>query len=212
MNAFAHPGTGSSQPSRRDRAVGSLGQRLRVALRYLVHEDPPSAYRRILVPIFQTPLDDDIVATAGRLAATGGDSDHPATLHIVHVLEVPLRLALDAPLDPEREARALAALRRAGEVAGEYEGVEVTTRLVVARETGSAIVREAELGGAEVIVMGAEPPTHIRGGATIGGSGGARPPEVGRVTEHVLGRARARVLLTAAPAAGVADVAHAGGE
>jgi basic amino acid/polyamine antiporter, APA family len=50
-----------------------------------------------------------------------------------------------------------------------------------------------------VIVMGAEPPTKIRGGAVLGGIGAARPAEVGAVTEYVLKKAPCRVLLTAPP-------------
>ena len=51
--------------------------------------------------------------------------------------------------------------------------------------------------GAEMIVMGAEPPTKIRGGAVLGGIGGHRPEEIGPVTEYVLSRAPCRVLVTA---------------
>jgi APA family basic amino acid/polyamine antiporter len=51
-----------------------------------------------------------------------------------------------------------------------------------------------------LIVMGAEPPTRIRGGAILGGIGGARPPEVGPVTEYVLKRAPCPVLVIAPPA------------
>jgi basic amino acid/polyamine antiporter, APA family len=54
--------------------------------------------------------------------------------------------------------------------------------------------------GAEAIVMGAEPPTKIRGGAVLGGIGAARPDEVGAATEYVLKKAPCRVLLTAPPA------------
>jgi APA family basic amino acid/polyamine antiporter len=49
----------------------------------------------------------------------------------------------------------------------------------------------------EVIVMGAEPPTRIRGGAVLGGIGGSRPDEIGPVTAYVLAKAPCRVLLTA---------------
>ena len=48
-----------------------------------------------------------------------------------------------------------------------------------------------------MIVMGAEPPTRIRGGAILGGIGGSRPAEIGPVTEYVLRRAPCRVLVTA---------------
>jgi APA family basic amino acid/polyamine antiporter len=50
-----------------------------------------------------------------------------------------------------------------------------------------------------VIVMGGEPPTRVRGGAILGGIGGARPDEIGEVTEYVLKKAPCRVLLTAPP-------------
>jgi APA family basic amino acid/polyamine antiporter len=60
-------------------------------------------------------------------------------------------------------------------------------------------VEEARLRGAEVIVMGGEPPTRVRGGAILGGIGAARPDEIGRVTEYVLKKAPCRVLLTAPP-------------
>jgi len=51
----------------------------------------------------------------------------------------------------------------------------------------------------ELIVMGGEPPTRVRGGAVLGGVGGSRPPEIGSVTEYVLRKAPCRVLLTAPP-------------
>ena len=51
----------------------------------------------------------------------------------------------------------------------------------------------------EAIVIGGEPPTRIRGGAVLGGVRGAKPAEVGPVTEYVLRHAPCRVLLTAPP-------------
>ena len=91
------------------------------------------------------------------------------------------------------------ALDRAREIGDEYENVEVTTKLVPARSMGAGIIDEARSKGVEVIVMGGEPPTRIRGGAVLGGIGGARPDEIGEVTEYVLKRAPCRVLLTAPP-------------
>ena len=81
----------------------------------------------------------------------------------------------------------------------EYETVEVETALVRARNVGAGIVDEARRRNVEVIVMGSEPPTRVRGGAILGGIGGTRPPEVGEVTEYVLKKAPCRVLLTAPP-------------
>ena len=60
---------------------------------------------------------------------------------------------------------------------------------------------EARRRGVELIVMGGEPPTQMRGGAVLGGRGGSRPPEIGEVTEYVLRKAPCRVLLTAPPEA-----------
>ena len=109
----------------------------------------------------------------------------------------------DRPTDAqERESSLDRALERAREVGDEYENVEVTTDLIRARSMGSGIVEEARKKGAEVIVMGGEPPTRIRGGAILGGIGGARPEEIGEVTEYVLKRAPCRVLLTAPPEGG----------
>src|SRR5262249_50742318 len=157
-------------------------------------------YSTILVPVFGTELDDDIVSTAGRLAdAETGDGRAPPRLDIVYVAELPLTVPLDGPLPTEVRSRAESALKRAGEIGDEYENVEVTTSLVPARSMGSGIVQEARDKHAEVIIMGGEPPTKVRGGAVLGGIGGARPDEIGEVTEYVLKRAPCRVLLTAPP-------------
>jgi len=48
-------------------------------------------------------------------------------------------------------------------------------------------------------VVGAEPPSKIGGGATLGGIGAAKPAEIGAATEYVLKKAPCRVLLTAPP-------------
>ena len=47
----------------------SLTKRVSVTERSLTKQVPELSYRNILVPIFGTELDDDIVSTAGRLAA-----------------------------------------------------------------------------------------------------------------------------------------------
>jgi basic amino acid/polyamine antiporter, APA family len=157
-------------------------------------------YSSILVPVFGTKLDDDIVSTAGRLAdAEVGKGERPPRLDVVYVAELPLTLPLDSPLSDSVQEKADEALERAREVGDEYENVEVTTDLVRARSMGAGIVKEARDKGAEVIVMGGEPPTRIRGGAVLGGIGGARPEEIGEVTEYVLKKAPCRVLLTAPP-------------
>jgi APA family basic amino acid/polyamine antiporter len=180
----------------------SLTKRVSVTERALTKQVPEVAYRNILVPVFGSKLDDDIVATAGRLAAAeqeeaGGDGE--ARLDLVYVIEVPLTVPLDAELPPEFEREAQRALRRASDVGEEYADVKVTAEVVRARGVGAGIVEAARRSAAEAIVIGGEPPTKIRGGATLGGIGAAKPAEIGAATEYVLKKAPCRVLLTAPP-------------
>jgi basic amino acid/polyamine antiporter, APA family len=181
----------------------TLTKRVSVTEKALTKQVREVAYRKILVPIFGTKLDDDIVATAGRLAAAeqeeAGGEDEDSSVALVYALEVPLTLPLDAELPPEMEGEAKRALERAREVAEEYEDVEVSTEAIRSREVGAGIVEAARRHGAEAIVMGGEPPSKIKGGAVLGGIGAARPAEVGAATEYVLKKAPCRVLLTAPP-------------
>ncbi|HET8814879.1 MAG TPA: universal stress protein [Solirubrobacterales bacterium] len=180
----------------------TLTKRISVTEQALTKQVPEIEFSNILVPVFGTKFDDDIVATAGRLAAAEdntpkGESD--SRLDIVYVIEVPLTLPLDATLPKEREEQARRALERAREVGEEYEDVQVTTEVVRARKVGAGILEAAQRARAEAIVIGGEAPTKIRGGATIGGIGAAKPAEIGAATEYVLKKARCRVLLTAPP-------------
>ncbi len=182
----------------------TLTKRVSVTEKALTKQVPEVSFRNILVPVFGTKLDDDIVATAGRLAAaeqeeSGGDGD--ARLDLVYVIEVPLTLPLEAELPPEREEEARRALHRASDVAEEYEDVRVGTETVRARGVGPGIVEAARRSGAEAIVIGGEPPSRIRGGATLGGISAAKPAEIGAATEYVLKKAPCQVLLTAPPEA-----------
>jgi len=180
----------------------TLTKRVSVTERALTKQVPEVEFRNILVPVFGTKLDDDIVATAGRLAAAEqeeSDEDDDARLELVYVIEVPLTLPLDAPLPPEREEEARRALARAREVGEEYEDVGVSTEVIRARKVGAGILEAARRSGSEAIVIGGEPPSKIRGGAKIGGIGAAKPAEIGAATEYVLKKAPCRVLLTAPP-------------
>jgi basic amino acid/polyamine antiporter, APA family len=184
----------------------SLTKRVSVTERSLTKQVPELSYRNILVPIFGTALDDDIVSTAGRLAAAeqeeaGEDAPGAAHLDVVYVVEVPLSLALDAELPPELEEEARRALERAADVGDEYADVEVSTEMIRARKVGAGVVEAARRHDSEAIVVGAEPPSRIRGGATLGGIGAAKPEEIGAATEYVLMKAPCRVLLTAPPEA-----------
>ena len=180
------------------------------ALREDVRE---AEYGSILVPIRGDSLDDDIIQTAGRLAAeesTDEAAGEGATIEALWVFEVPMALPIDARLPDAQLERARAALRRAKAVGEEYEGVEVATATVRARRAGQAIVEEARRRGVEAIVLAAEEPSRIRGGALLGG----RTPLdnfVGDVTKYVVQKAPCRVILTAPPStdgAGASDGAE----
>jgi basic amino acid/polyamine antiporter, APA family len=181
----------------------SLTRRVSVTERALKKQVPEISYRSLLVPVFGTELDDDIVATAGRLAAAeqedGSGGEEGSRLALVYVVEVPLAVPLEAELPAEREKEARRALERAREVAEEYEDVAVSTEMIRARKVGAGIVEAARRSAAEAIVIGGEPPTKIRGGAMLGGIGAAKPAEIGAATEYVLKKAPCQVLLTAPP-------------
>jgi basic amino acid/polyamine antiporter, APA family len=167
-------------------------------------EPREAEYGSILVPLTGTPLDDDIVQTAGRLAAEEDadsfEEDHGATIEALWIFEVPMSLPIDAALPDAQLKRARAALARAKAVGEEYEGVEVATATVRARRAGQAIVDEARRRGVQAVVLAAEEPSKIRGGALLGGRGGPRDNFVGEVTKYVLAKAPCSVILTAPPA------------
>jgi APA family basic amino acid/polyamine antiporter len=76
-----------------------LLRRITIPERALRHETLEPEFGSILVPIVGGPLDDDIVQTAGRLAAEAGNGrDHGgAVIEAIWVAEVPLSLPLNAP-------------------------------------------------------------------------------------------------------------------
>jgi APA family basic amino acid/polyamine antiporter len=150
-----------------------------------------------MVPIFGTELDEDIVSTAGLLAVDPKSDRGGAELVILYTIEVPLSLGIHDPLPEGVEEQARKAAERAADIASEYSGVKVRTRVARVRRTGSGIVFAADDMGADAIVLGAEPPSPIRGGARLGGVGEDRPEEIGPVTAYVLKRAPCEVLLTA---------------
>ncbi|HEV2786616.1 MAG TPA: amino acid permease, partial [Solirubrobacteraceae bacterium] len=189
---------------RRSSEMPVLG-RVIVSEAALRSEPVRAEYGSILVPILGTPLDDDIVQTAGRLAAADNDEDGlGATIEAIWVFEVPLSLPLEARLPETQLKRARAALARAKAVGEEYDGVEVATATIRARRAGEAIVAEAQRRGVELIVLAAEEPSRIRGGARLGGIGGPLDNFVGEATKHVVRKAPCRVILTAPPAQDVA--------
>jgi APA family basic amino acid/polyamine antiporter len=165
-----------------------------------LRDAPEVEYGAILVPVFGEELDDDIIGTAGRLAAEEAEEgEGGAVIEAIYVVEIPMSLPLDARVPEEKIAEARRALKRAKEVGEEYEGVEVATASVRARTYGQGIVEEARRRGVEAIVLAAEEPTRMRGGRRLGGRGGPRNRAVGETTRYVIEKAPCRVILTAPP-------------
>ena len=165
-------------------------------------ERPERDFGSILVPLFGTGLDDDIVQTAALLVS-GEPTDEAAidtaTIEAIWVFQVPMALPLDARLPDEQLKQARAALARAKAVGEEYDGVEVATATIRARRTGHAIVEEARRRGVEAIVLAAEETPRVRGGALLGGRSGLGESSIGAMTRYVVGKAPCRVILTAPP-------------
>jgi APA family basic amino acid/polyamine antiporter len=167
----------------------------------LTRRSAEAEYGSMLVPILGTPLDDDIMQTAGRLAADdAGEGEGGAVIEALWIFEVPMALPLDARVPDEELKRARGALKRAKAVGEEYEGVEVATAVVRARRAGEAIVHEAKRRGVEAVVLAAEEPTRVGGGLRLGGKPGLHDTVVGETTRYVVNKAPCRVILTAPPA------------
>lgn len=182
----------------------SLLRRVTVPARVLRADQAPERdYGSVLVPLFGTELDDDIVQTAALLVA-GEQTDEAAidtaTIEALWVFVIPMSLPLDASLPDEQIKHARQVLARAKAVGEEYTGVQVATATVRTRRAGYAIVDEAKRRGVEAIVLGAEEPSLIRGGGRLGGRGGPLEAYVGDITKYVVGKALCRVIVTA-PAA-----------
>jgi len=117
-----------------------------------VEELPPGAdFRRILVPMKLGDIGEEMVATAIALAKERG-----AQVEAITVVRVPRRYALEGALPPDVSARVDASLEEA-RLLGEDHGVKVRTDVVRARSIGHAIVEEAALRGADLIVLGSSP-------------------------------------------------------
>ncbi|MHB1467533.1 MAG: amino acid permease [Solirubrobacteraceae bacterium] len=170
-------------------------------------------YSSILVPLFGTPLDDDIVQTAALLAsgepAEENELEGP-TLEALWIFEIPLALPLDARLPEAQIKRARQALARAKAVGEEYSGIQVATAIVRTRRAGQAIVDEAKRRGVEAIVLGADEPSQIRGGGRLGGRAAAAENFVGAATRYVIAKADCRVIVTAPPTSKIEAAAAAG--
>jgi basic amino acid/polyamine antiporter, APA family len=187
----------------------SLFKRVTVSPQVLRAEQAPEReYGSILVPLFGTPIDDDIVQTAARLVS-GEPTDEAAidtaTIEALWVFVIPMSLPLDASLPDAQIKHARKVLARAKAVGEEYVGVHVATAITRTRRAGYAIVDEARRRGVEAIVLGAEEPSLIRGGSRLGGRSSPLESSVGDVTKYVITKAPCRVIVTA-PAPGDSPV------
>jgi APA family basic amino acid/polyamine antiporter len=198
---------------------GAVFDRIVVPEGVLRAERPERDFGSILVPLFGTPLDDDIVQTAALLVSdeqTDEAAIDKATIEAIWIFQVPMALPLDARLPDEQLKQARTALARAKAVGEEYGGVEVATATLRARRAGYAIVEEARRRGVEAIVLAAEETSRARGGALLGGRGSLSDSAIGAMTRYVLAKAPCRVILTAPPHAddrvAVAQALPDGGE
>ncbi len=108
---------------------------------------------RILVTLGGHPVDDETVRLACRMALRPrGEGKTPALIYAVHVVEVDRALPLSAT-DELQQVRGEQILDAAEQVAAQFD-VLMEAELVQARDTGPAIVGEADEWHADVIVMG----------------------------------------------------------
>jgi APA family basic amino acid/polyamine antiporter len=136
-------------------------------------------YRTIVVPVVRSNESEEALVAAARLA-----DERAARIAIVHVLEVPMSLPLEADL-PKEVAAADELLDDAVSLVEAY-GVRAVARLARGRTAASEIVREAEQRVAELITLGATRKATGRGS-----------PVFGTTTDYVLKNAPCRVLVVA---------------
>ena len=191
----------------------TLTKRVTVPREALRGEATEIEYDSILVPITGSVLDDDIMQTAGRLASEASEEegfDGESRIEAIWVTEVPMSLPIDARLPEEESRRARAALARAKAVGEEYDNVQVDTARARGRRAGQTIIAEAQRRGVQAIVLGAEEPTGISGGALLGG-GYSNDLVIGETARYVLTNADCPVIVTA-PASGDRAVSGADGD
>jgi APA family basic amino acid/polyamine antiporter len=138
-------------------------------------------YRNILVPVVDSDQSREAVHIACRLAA-----ERRSRIIAFRVIVVPLELGLDAPL-PEQVELANRLLDEAHDI-GDLYGVRVIERIVRARNAGRAIVDEAKLRNAEIVVLGAPRLPHRTRQSAI----------FGKTVDFVLKHAPSRVMVGAA--------------
>ncbi len=192
----------------------TLTKRVTVPREALRGEATEVEYESILVPITSSVLDDDIMQTAGRLAAEASEEDGfdgESRIEALWVTVVPMSLPIDARLPEEESRRARAALARAKAVGEEYDNVKVDTARARGRRAGQTIIAEAQRRGVQAIVLAAEEPTGISGGALLGGAYSG-DLVIGATARYVLANAPCPVIVTAPSSGDKAVSAGAGNE
>jgi len=153
---------------------------------------------RILVPLLsKNEATDRIVALAAQMVQSRGGN-----VELLAVIEVPFTLPLNARVE-EDEKRALELLNRAESVARKCAGMNktgVNKRILKARNAGPAIVREAEMQAADVILMAN---THVRVRGNV--------QQINPAVDYVMKNAPCEVLVLSRGQAGSAQNG-AGGE
>ena len=137
-------------------------------------------YDQILVPIVGSRISDEMMVLGCQLA-----TEKKSSIHALYVIEVPINLPLDAPLEQERQ-RAARALKAAGVIASQFK-VKLTPVVVTGRNTGRAIVEEATRRRSEVIILGTARKRRIADGV------------FGGTVDYVLQHAPCEVLVNLVP-------------
>ena len=153
------------------------------------------------MPVFGTPLDDDIVGTAGRLASEEGEEgEGGAVIEALFVVEVPMSLPLDARVPDDRitQAKKRGRAREGGRrgVRGR-RGRDGDGARAIGRPGDRVRGQAARGGGDRARRRGAEP--HPRRHAAGRPAEHARDKALGEMTRYVLEKAPCRVILTAPP-------------
>lgn len=112
-------------------------------------------FSRILVPLRSLPEDEDVLDLALSQATPHGDrrARQTAKVEVIHVVEVPQALSLDADL-PDEVMQGDMVLAHA-EAEAKRQDVVIQAELLQARLAGVAIVDEAIERSADLIIMGA---------------------------------------------------------
>ena len=144
---------------------------------------------KLMACVFGDRLDDDVVQAAGRMSRSTDAG--PAQIHAVAVVRIHEEegQSFDEP-NPERIEIMTNALRRAEAIGEEYENVEVTPHLYVARSAPIAVIGIARKIQPETILIAADDAAAEERDPGAG-------TRVGKVTQNLMRYADCRVVLTA---------------